>query len=183
MYTGKQETRWVGSSPFISTYEPIDLPKNVTRILLEGHSTHSNRTVENNGQLSESGSEVLTLLTIVLLNPMINLELTRVAAVLVELVYESESELDDVFEDGESLSIDLGGIPQVVRKTGPHQDQFGIWEWSTELLLVPLKLIDRTVQGKLRISGRGCQLPRELREVGLDGYWEGRATHLDEFKV
>ena len=183
MYTGNQEVRWFGSSPLISTFEPIDLPKNVTRILLESHATHSKRATENNGQLGAFDSEELTLLTIVLFNPMIDLELTRVAAVLVELRYESDSKKDEVFEDGERLEISLGDIPRVARKTGPRQDQFGLWEWSFELCFVTLQLIDRSVKGKLRMSGRGSGLPHELQEVQLDRYWEGRSTFLDKFSV
>lgn len=171
------------SSPFISTYEPDGLPEAVTRILLEGHATHSKQATESNGQLRESAREEFTLSTAVLLSPMIDLEWTCVAAVLVELRYDSDSETDEVFEDGESLDLRLGGIPQVARKTGPHENQFGLWEWSFELRFLTLQLIDRSVRGNLRMSGRGCQLPRELQEVELKRYWEGRSNFMDEFST
>ncbi len=112
---------------------------------------------------------------------MIDLEWTRVAAVLMELRYDSDSKANQVSEDGESLDMRLGGIAQEAHKTGPHQDQFGLWEWSVGLRFVPLKLIDRTVRGRIRMSGRGCQVPRELQEVELDRYWNGRYSFLDEF--
>lgn len=114
---------------------------------------------------------------------MIDLEWTPASAVLVELRYKSDSEMGEVFEDGESLDIRLDGIPRVARKTGPHQDRFGLWEWSFGLHFVTLQFIDRSVTGKLRMSGRGCQLPRELQEVELDRYWEGRSTFLDELST
>ena len=179
----KHEARWIGSSPFISTYEPVGLPQGVTRILLEGHSTHSKKSTESNDQLRESAREELTLSTAVLLSPMIDLEWTGVAAVLVELRYERDPATEEGFEDGESLDMRLGGISQVARKIGPHEDRFGPWEWSLELRFVTLQLIDRSVRGKLRMSGRGCQLPRELQEVELDRYWEGRTNFLDEFST
>ena len=140
-------------------------------------------TAENNGQLRETVREELILSTVVLFSPMINREWTLLSAVLVELRYESDSGLDEVFEDGERLDIHLGGIPLVARKTGAHQDQFGLWEWSFELRYVTLQLIDRSVGGKLRMSGRGCPMPRELQEVELDQYWEGRSHFLDEFRA
>lgn len=183
MHIGKHETRWIGSSPFISTYEPVSLPNGVTRILLEGHSTHSKQATESNDQLRKSDREELTLSTVVLLSPMVDLEWTGVAAVLVELRYESDPATDEGFEDGESLDMRLGGISQVARKTGPHEDRFGPWEWSLELRFVTFQLIDRSVRGKLRMNGRGCQLPSELREVELDHYWEGRSNFLDEFST
>lgn len=114
---------------------------------------------------------------------MIDLAWTRVAAVSVELRYESDSQADEVLEDGESLDIRVGGIPRVARMTGSHQDRYGLWEWSFELRFVTLKLIDRSVQGRIWMSGRGCQLPRELQEVELDRYWEGRSNFLDEFSI
>lgn len=177
------ESRWTGSSSFISTYEPVGLSEGVTRILIEGHTTHSKEVTESIGELRESTREELTLSTALVLSPMIDLEWTGVAAVLVELRYKSDSEADEVFENGESLNLSFGGLPRVARKTGPHQDRFGLWEWSFELSFVTLKLIDRSVIGKVRMSGRGCQLPRELREVELDRYWEGRSNFLDEFSA
>lgn len=180
MHIEEHGTRSIGSSPFISTYEPINLPKDSKRILLESHSTHSNKTTETDGQLRESAREQFSVSTVVLLSPMLELGLTRVSAVLVALKYESDSGEDEVFDDGESVEMRVGGISHMVRKAGPYQDQFGLWEWDVRLPLVPLKLVGRTVRGKLRMSGRGCQLPRELREVELDRYWEGRSNFLDE---
>jgi len=183
MYTGNQEVRWIGSSPLISTFEPIDLPKNVTRILLESHATHSKRATENNGQLGAFDSEELTLLTIVLLNPLDDLDLNRIPSVLMELKYKSDAEKDEAIADGEPLEIRLVGIPRVARKIGAHQNRYGLWEWSFELCFITLQLIDRSVRGKIRMSGRGGKLPRELQEVELDRYWEGRSTFLDKFSI
>lgn len=145
--------------------------------------TQSKKTTETKGQLQEVFGEELTLSTIVLLNPMIGLEWTRMAAVLVELSFNSNLKGSQFLEDGEKPKIVLKGISQEAHKTGPHQDQFGHWEWSVELPFVQLKLIDRSVLGKIRMSGRGYPLPSELQEVELVPYWDGRSDFLDEFSA
>ena len=183
MHIEKHGTRRASSSPFISTYEPVGLPNGVTRILLESHSTHSERATESNGELRKSDREELTVSTAILSSPRVDPEWTDIASILVELRYDSDPATDEVFEDGESLDMHLGGIPQMARITGPHEDLFGLWEWSFELRFVTLQLIDRSVRGKLRMSGRGFQLPRELQEVELDRYWEGRSNFLDELRT
>lgn len=145
--------------------------------------THSDKTTETNGQLREVFGEVLTLSTVVLFGPSIDLEWTQIPAVLMELAYNSNSKGSQFFEEGERLQIVLGGILQEAHKTGPHRNQYGLWEWSAELHSLPIQLIDRSVRGKIRMSGRGYPLPSELQEVELVPYWDGRSDFLDEFSA
>jgi len=171
----------ISSSPFCSTFEPMNLPIGMGRVLLEARTTRSSSTSVIDGRRSESFREELSLATVICMNSLEGMTWdTGVVwrsgmAVLVELAYDSSFDVVGAHQvDGDQFTLRIAGIDYLARSTSGSNDRFGEWDWTITASVIPLALSDQTIQGEVRMSGRELSIPQEFQVVRLDEYWTGR---------
>lgn len=182
MKIGNSTEQNVSSSPFISTYEPIELPRNVDRLLVESHTVHSRGTSVDRGLERTVDRNEFTLTTIICSDSGDCEPWRSGSAMLVELWYESSPSLNaESLERSEQIALQISGAQYLASFIGSHEDSFGGWDWTITATGVPLNLVEETVRGSLRISGRDFPLPRELHSASLDEYWTNRLRIIGRY--
>lgn len=165
----------IGSSAFISTYEPTNPPINMNRILLEAHTTRSRKTSAIEGLSSESIRNEFSLVTIICSVPPVDMSWRFGIAVMVELSSDASASGEEVhLINAKQCTLRIDDTAYVADSTGGRKDSFGDWDWTLNVSSVPLKLASQTVQSVMRISGRELPIPLEFQTISLKKYWEGR---------
>jgi hypothetical protein len=179
---GQGLRRNVWWSPFISTYEPIELPRDGERFLLESHNSHSRKTLVNYGRETTFDRDEFTLATAICIDSGEREPWRSGSALLIELRYDSSPRLEDVIaEMSEKIALQIEDAQYLADFADVSDDRFDDWDWTIidwdwtiTAAEVPLRLVDETVRGSLQIRGRALPIPRQLQAVGLDEYWAGQ---------
>jgi hypothetical protein len=164
MKIGNNSAPKVSSSPISLTYEPIEFPAEMERLLLESHTTHSRKSMVDHGRETTLNREEFTLTTIVCSDSGDREPWRSGSALLVELRYDSNPGLDArAPEDSEQIALQISGAKYLAGFIGAHEDSIGEWDWTITATEVPIRLAEETVQGSLRISGKCLPVPGQLR--------------------
>jgi hypothetical protein len=173
--------RYVWWSPFISTYEPLELLRDGERFLLDTHHTQSRTTLVDNGRETTFDRDEFTLATVLCIDSGEREPWRSGSALLIELRYDSRPRIEDVIpEMCTKVVLQLDDAQYLAEIADVRDGRFGdrgwtiTWDWTMTTADVPLQMVDKTVRGSVLIRGRDSAKPTRLKAVGLDEYWAGQ---------